>query len=313
MSTKLSVKKAVENLSELQWDDELFDQEKNNFDDRFYENKHFFLIAAWKNPIVMKYARDEWKCDKEFIIALACHEVDVFKWINEKDIGDDLDLLESIVRKNYSSIVSIPEKYTNDTEFLSRFSWTSDAHILAKLISEKSKTRHKDDRSFVEKALRNCGQVYNDIPDTLKNDVDLIKIAMVSEPGIYTDLSDELRANPEIIDLAFSNGGSYRNYECIPDKLKNDRDIAKKAIRCSGGAYKIMPEELKADRELALMAIIAPSSYGVIDELPDELLCDQDFMFTFAMLSASDFDEILEANSNLKKLDEFKILKKEYN
>jgi hypothetical protein len=94
--------------------------------------------------------------------------------------------------------------------------------------------------------------------DTLKNDRDLVKNAIIVNYESFGSASDKLRDDKELALLAVTNNPSM--LEMVSDRLKNDREIVRAAIiKCSSCAFDYGSIELRNDEELLAIADSCPN------------------------------------------------------
>jgi hypothetical protein len=125
----------------------------------------------------------------------------------------------------------------------------------------------KDDRDFILKVVRwNNPRALRYASRALRNDREIVMLAVKDCGNLIEFASDELRNDREIImaatdNVAFAhlfNGNAWPNstiFYYASDQIRGDREFVLKIIKIDGKAFKYCSDVLKDDRHVALEAI----------------------------------------------------------
>lgn len=106
----------------------------------------------------------------------------------------------------------------------------------------------------------------------LKDDEEIVKIAIEKNARDYCAASERLRSNRELMLMALTKDGSI--FRCVPEKFRDDRGIAIIALRGSytGENFTLLSDRLRGDKELAMSTIkyINRSFRYMSDKLRDD-------------------------------------------
>ena len=300
---KLSSKKIVDLVSELQWGNhEFFDPKEKNFDSVFYEDRNHFIYALLVNGDILQYASEEFKNDKELVEMAVRSKCTAFEFASE-DIKSDKGFILELIGLESNIISFLPEKILLDKDFLSQLKVDTLTELL-----EHGPEELKNDKEFVLKLIGHCGYSLEYLSEDFKNDFDIVYAAVTHNGQAYQFASENLKSNKEIILAAVSESGAV--LEDMSDEIRSDREIVKKAVSNFGGALEDASDDLKADKEIVLLAI--GSRFNVEYAIraiskSNDLLSDKDFVAQLLYLDAEVWDYL---DASLKKDADLKLLYK---
>mmetsp|Transcript_1170 Transcript_1170/g.1540 ORF Transcript_1170/g.1540 Transcript_1170/m.1540 type:complete len:331 (+) Transcript_1170:115-1107(+) len=170
--------------------------------------------------IVLRFAADELKSDKDVILAAVKYCGDALYYAADK-LKSDPDVIRSAVRNNGYSLRFAADELKLDPEIV-KIAVQSD-----------------------EIALK-CA-------DEFKSDYGIVMTAVQSHPFALQYAADELKLNHEIVLQAVRRNAAALIYAA--DELKADRDFMIRAVQEHGVALKYASDELKSDRDIVRAAV----------------------------------------------------------
>ena len=110
----------------------------------------------------------------------------------------------------------------------------------------------KNDRELVMLAVKNNGAIWHDIPNKFKDDKEIAIVAVSKTPYIYEYLPSKLQKNREIAVMVLKKDSSI--WKKIPKSFKKDKTFILEVIKNSKvDRYKNLPISAKIDKDIALM------------------------------------------------------------
>lgn len=177
-------------------------------------------------------------------------------WRADFFIKNDMSCAKAAVMKDYRNYRFCSHALQQDKE-LALFALFLNRHLYQELPDSL-----KSDKDVVLMALSKDSRfefgakaVWCEIPDSLKSDKDVALAAVKLMPELYQFLSAELKKDVCIARAALSYQGAVSMYHFLPDELKNDRELALLAAKHNGSAFAFMKEEFKKDEKIALLAV----------------------------------------------------------
>lgn len=207
----------------------------------------------------LQWASDRLKNDEELAqIALKRHGR-AFSYLSKRLQNNKEIALLSL--NNGGSYYDLPEQLKDDRE-LTKIAISYNGHSLS-----YASDRLKDDKELVLLAFNNEANIYNDLSDKLKNDIEVIEGALHSKyKDGFRDMPDWVRNNKDYALLAVATGG---NLQYVSENLKDDFDVVSKAIKNYPFAIQHASDRLKDNKEIGL--IIAGSYGSAFSDLSDNL------------------------------------------
>ncbi len=111
---------------------------------------------------------------------------------------------------------------------------------------------------LIKQALKEDGQIYEQLPEKLKHMKKYALIAVASCPYILDDLPDQFKDDKEIVSVAFQED-SEQVLEFASPRLRADFDIVLKAVRVDGLNLMYASDELRDTKEIVIAAV---NNYG---------------------------------------------------
>jgi hypothetical protein len=134
-----------------------------------------------------------------------------------------------------------------------------------------------NDRKLMLEILKNFKLFYY-TPLNIKDDEEMVQIAISAEPHNLRYVSDRLRyGNLSVILNAIKRSGTCLKY--LNDNLKNNRGIVIEAVKSEWQAIEFASEDLKNDRELILTALRKHrDADDVLEFVPDNIRDDEEIV-----------------------------------
>jgi hypothetical protein len=239
---------------------------------------------------------EELKNDKEILkLAVSGHR-QALRWVPEK-YRSDKDLLEIILSKEVTATYSFehfPFEY-RDNEEVARKVLNDDANCFEHL-SERLRNKKEialiavaksgdalgdmpesmlDDKEVVLSALASDGWRYVEkISERLKNDLDVVIAAVLSDNRSLDEFSDDFKDNETVIKACLKGGGSA--YKYFSERFKNDRNIALQMSSQWNFDLSYAPYNFRIDKEIVKNAV--KESANNFEHIGSELLKDFDYL-----------------------------------
>lgn len=126
----------------------------------------------------------------------------------------------------------------------------------------------RNDPEIVKIAVSHNGLLLKHIPDGLKQDLEIIKTAISQNRSVAEHIIASAIGNEKIVSMILNQYES--DPENIPEKLRNNRAFMERAIAQNGLLLKYAPEELRSDPEIAKIAIL--QNKRALQFVPEDLL-----------------------------------------
>ena len=239
---------------------------------------------------------EELKNDKEILkLAVSGHR-QALHWVPEK-YRSDKDLLDIILSKEVTATYSFehfPFEY-RDNEEVARKVLNDDANCFEHL-SERLRNKKEialiavaksgdalgvmpesmlDDKEVVLSALASDGWRYVEkISERLKNDLDVVIAAVLSDNRSLDEFSDDFKDNETVIKACLKGGGSA--YKYFSERFKNDRNISLQMSSQWNFDLSYAPYNFRIDKEIVKNAV--KESAKNFEHIGSELLKDFDYL-----------------------------------
>ena len=250
------------------------------FDSKIKEDRVLVKMAVNNDPSAIQYASKELISDKEFLLTL-----NRFNLTNmPKNLFSDQAFLKGIIESIYQHYL-LTENVLDSEE--------------AALLIDIFKKRDTDKDTF-KKLLVLSDDFVSEIPEILKNDLEIAKILISKDVSNMESLSAAIRKNKEIkaffehienrdfegmsdedLTLIVRYSGNriidYENFKPFAKAIKT-LDDAKRLVKRESDSYAHLSPEFKRDK---VVAEIASSKHGEnLKSFPKELLNDTDFILS---------------------------------
>lgn len=191
---------------------------------------------------------EELKNDKEILkIAVSGHS-QALHWVPEK-WRHDKELLDIILSKEVTATYSFehfPLEY-RDNEEIARKVVNDDYGRCYQYLSE----RLKNNKEITLIATSKSGDVLSEMPKSMLDDKDVVLNALAHDGWRYVDkISERLKNDIDIVTAAVLSDN--RSLEDFPDNFKDNEKVIEACLKGNGSAYKYFSERFKNDRKIAL-------------------------------------------------------------
>eukprot|EP01080_Neovahlkampfia_damariscottae_P007557 gene7557-11880_t len=152
----------------------------------------------------------------------------------------------------------------------------------------------KQDIEVIKSLLIQNEKEYQNIPKELQNDKSIMMEVVSKNQKIYQNLKNELKNDEEIINTFIENKGSFY---FIPSEKKKKKSIALKAMIIDGSQLRYCPEEFKNDLDIVKEAFI--QNRFSIDHIGEEIKNNVEFALYVVSMKPLDiqyFNETVRSN-----------------
>ena len=277
----------------------------------------FCEAAICKNPESHKLISDELWANKElslkFLISSNYHHNNeaYFKTCSliEGQHQDDEDIIYYLVKNNYP--IKDESKFFDVKRIVEVLLKNSDSwswnHLETLEKYKKISSRLKKDKDIVSLVLKiNFPLFYPEIDDSLKSDLPLLKGVIYSKSQFFEDFPEKLKDNKDIAKTAIRRRGNC--YLFVSKRLKKDKEIVNLTLTKKPGMFKYFPRKYREDFNIALTAI--KQDYTLIKHVDEKIRASKTFIKKAILCGAS----LKYASTELKKNKEIvKLATEQYN
>ena len=269
--------------------------------DKFRANKEIAARVLLKSGSVLQYFDSKIKEDRDLVKMAVNNDPSAIQYASKELISDK----EFLLTLNRFDLTNVPKKLFSDQAFLKGIIESIYQHYLltengldseeAALLIDIFKKRDIDKETF-KKLLVLSDDFVSEIPEILKNDLEIAKILISKDVSNMESLSAAIRKNKEI--KAFFEHIENRDFEGMSDedlliliryagygvidyenvklfaKAVKSLDDAKRLVKRETSAYPYLSADLKKNREVAEIA------GENLNNFPKELLNDTDFILS---------------------------------
>jgi hypothetical protein len=270
--------------------------------DKFRANKEIAARVLLKSGSVLQYFDSKIKEDSVLVKMAVNNDPSAIQYASKELISDK----EFLLTLNRFNLTNVPKKLFSDQAFLKGIIESIYQHYLltengldseeAALLIDIFKKRDTDKETF-KKLLVLSDDFVSEIPEILKNDLEIAKILISRDVSNMESLSAAIRKNKEIkalfehienrdfegmsdedLTLIVRYSGNriidYENFKPFAKAIKT-LDDAKRLVKRVTGSYAHLSPEFKRDK---VVAEIASSKCENLKSFPKELLDDTDFI-----------------------------------
>jgi len=257
-------------------------------DDKFKDDNEIVKLAVQNDGLALRYASSNLKNDKEIVKLAVENNILSIQYANEIQIDnillDDQEIKNNNKIKNNKIWIYIIKKYNNDKNFILNIIKDKpfaliyasdivkqDSEIISKLVEiittkdslalQYASDELKNNFDIVKLAVGDNGLALQYAGDELKNNFDIVKAAIENNPSALQYASNELKNNFDIVKLSVGNNGLALQY--ASDELKNNFYIVKLAVGDNGLALQYASNELK--NNLYIVKTAVENNTGAID------------------------------------------------
>lgn len=283
----------------------------------FQDNKGIVLMAVQQWGGALKYASKRLKSDKE--VALKSHpDGRMFSYLSTdlqkdkevamhftqyngmevlpfltKELETDIDIISCLI-KSKEYIEKIPHSVLTDQEsallLLTKIPQMTDTLVERQLI-KKIINHFKEDKSFILRAVQQNKNVFENIPNNLKYDRDVV-IEAIKYGCFLIFIPKQFYQDDKIMIEAINKDN--HNLKFASDGLKDNREFIVSALKKEGRCiFDYMSRRLQNDKEIIMMALDNGNSVD-LKYLSDNLKDDQEVI-----------EKIISLNFNVNKQWEY--------
>lgn len=222
--------------------------------DNLKNDPDFVRILIKKfNPLSFKYASNELKSNKEFILDALKRGCDtgyiehMLIYIST-DLYEDGDFMLTIYEISKDDFICsyMSKRLLRDRKFI--LSALEVSHVIFNYISKKL----KKDKEILQKIINKHG-LLNYASEKQQNDREIVLGAVKQWGHALKFASTALKNDREIVLAAVEKSGTSLQF--ASNKLQNERDIVLAAVKVNGSALEFASDELKNDIDIVMIAI----------------------------------------------------------
>jgi len=261
-STKKEIKSTVSSMDHA--------KELKNINEKLYNDRNFMLELAEKQGYFLKFAKPEFRCDKELVIKALTkkdfnNERGVYKFWDSicETLKNDKDVLLKAVSSHSMRDIEkyFPTKLYFDKKFISKCVKVG-PYCLEFVCPE-----FKCDETVVYNAVKSNGFVLEYADPSLFSNHKII-MAAINDAGFGFEYAPlKYKKDKKLALKIMKNNKSTSPYEHLDISLKKDFDIAKLAMKANGFYMHYAPDEIRKNKEIAIIAIKSnTSAFGYLDK-----------------------------------------------
>ena len=230
-------------------------------DEKFRDDTDIALAAIKNHSLALAYVSDRLKADRNVVYAalLESYDGDVMEHADEKFKSDEAFVLEFLKKGKCSIYTYISSELQGKKEIALLAVQLSTNGFVFRLIPEI----FKSDRAFIMEALTPSefnpenlqGRLIEFIPDELKDDKELVKLALNRSNGSALEFaSDKMKADKDLF-LGLPILGLA--YEYASEEIRSNKEISIRILEKENNVQylRYAPKIIKKDKELILKAI----------------------------------------------------------
>lgn len=169
----------------------------------------------------------------------------------KKKLSMHLDIKEDVLKlidKNYISLNDVSDRLKNDRDVVLKAIFKNGDNILfanKKFLADKEVVL-----VAMKKTGEHCNHIFEKISTALKNDDELVHMALKYSPECLINLTEKYSDNKELLlSLKASHLDGYS------DRLRNDRDVVLMTVKLNGLNLKYASRDLQDDYDVVLAAV----------------------------------------------------------
>jgi hypothetical protein len=239
--------------------------------DELKQNRDLSLLAAKKNPRILKSIPAGFAGDKEFLQSVALANPRAIVWMSE-DLFSDKVFVYQCLSSSPPCLEYMPRTVKQDIELVrvavqakgEVLQFAGDAlknneNIVRAAIEQNPKAiryvgeKLKKDQLIVLAAVERSGYVLAMVNDEHKDDEVIVRAAVSNDPEAIQYASKRLRGEKEIVALAVEQRGCLIRY--ADDLIKKDEAFFLSKVRCKGLAFEYLTNRLKNSFNCVMAAV----------------------------------------------------------
>lgn len=249
-------------------------------------------LAVKGHNQAFRYIPENWRTNKELIELVLAGEVSSSSFEHfPLEYRDNEEIAKKVVGDDAGCFQYLSERLKNNKE-ITLIATSKSGSVLSEMPESML-----DDKDVVLNALAHDGWSYVDkISERLKNDIDIVIAAVLSDNRSLEDFPDNFKDNEKVIEACLNDKSNGSAYKYFSKRFKNDRKIALEMSAKWNFDLGAAPKIFKNDREIVKNAIKEDANN--FKYVGSELLKDFNFLKELFMLNdrvLSYMDENLKA------------------
>lgn len=268
----------------------------------YLNNREYVLIGVTVYPKSIKVLCDEFKKDREIVIAAVSTDGLVIEHV---DFKGDREIAVIAVENNQHAYKYLHNDLRLDKEIAIKVANSQEVHysiIDEKMYSDRDVALEivknagdalehvpfKDDDEIVLAAIKNDFGALEFAPDKYKNDYNFVKSSIKLGNCVASILSDDFKKDKELcLKIVMSDPGEL---EYMDESIRDDKDIVMAAVSRNGYSLEYASPRLQSDEEVVFAAMMkeggpleyADPKFCTDDEFLERLI-DDGYSFGFAI------------------------------
>jgi hypothetical protein len=212
-------------------------------DDSLRNDKELFM-AGINSDRILRYAGEELKNDKEFM--LMCEKVrgSAFSYASDRLKSDKETVLE-FVRLDGKNLKHASDKLQNDKDVVVT-AWKNDKSAISFASLEL-----KNDKEFMLEIIKQMGESLKFASEDLRSDKEVVLVALKNTKEIILScVGEDLKNDLEVVLLAVKTDGNSLQFASV--EFQGNKEIVGEAIKNKPNSLQFASSELKNDKEFIL-------------------------------------------------------------
>ena len=208
--------------------------------------------AIADNGLNLEFASDELKKNKDFLLSAVEENQDAVKFIPSNFLESEIfvkDLIEKVNSVTNTIFELIPEKLKKNKSILIKI-----AQKIQYLGQKLEGYFDKNDLQFFSEVVKKNGDFIYFASEKLRDDEELVKVAIKFGDCSLSNISERLRNDPEMVIWAIENNRPAL-LSSAGEIAKDDFDVIKTAVCRQGSALDWASERLRDDNEIVKLAV----------------------------------------------------------
>lgn len=214
-----------------------------------------------------QYASLRYRSDKKVAYDLCEKDGRLYFYVSDELKKDKDLLLLSARHSNGRAFNSIPKEWHDDKDLYNEIADDALKNGYSLDLGVAAGENIKDDFEIVKKFITINPRNYCNISERLKNNEELIALALSKDGNVLGLLSEPLRNRKDIVKLALHNsetGAFFYDFGSVPKDFYHDPEIyelARQISNESNSVYEYLPDDMKQDPDI--MAYYGADDYYV--------------------------------------------------
>ena len=246
----------------------------------YINNRNTVLKAVKSNAKVYTLLNHEFKNDRRYaLFSLVSANSYLIKDLYRElpiHLKNDIEVIKLILCLYDNMFDEIPNqiKENKDLDIATLKKISEDYRLFFNKKYENSREELKNNREIaIISIIKSMGSDYKLIPRYLKNDLEIINIALFLNGEVINDIPQKLKENNAYALMAINSNGSALRF--LSDKYKKDKEFVLKAVK-NGASIEYLDEDFKNDKEIVFKA--AENNWREFEFASEELRNDKAFI-----------------------------------